>query len=393
MSSIASRKLNQADGAWGIDLGLESLKAVRMTLDSASGVPTINALVRVRYPVASPQGLDWSERLTVSLSSLLQQHDPEEDPVAVSVPDLWGLLSYSKIPAVDDERVHDVVCYEAPMQIPVPMEEVVWDYQCFPNTKSNMEESFVMQSLALVAVKGEHLQQILLAFQRLRFPLDVVQVRSVALANLAFHEGIAGNPEKPVGLLDIGSDESWMTAVSGVRVVRHRFSVGIEDVTRALAEKLSLPPVSAERLRRNLQPRSLTREVLTALKPPYAALAEQAAKALGLCLKNAPCHSLILLGDGSRLPLLDKVLRSMIGCPVQAIEPFSRIKLEAELLDAKIARGVESMFAPACGLALQAIGLGTWVTNLLPPEFRTQRASTASAGGIMSWFGRKRRPQ
>ncbi len=390
MTSWVGGSSNRIAGAWGIDLGRRSLKILHLALSSDSKFPCIDFVSRIPYPSLPNSSASWSERVALSLESFLRQNSFEGDLVAASIPELWCLLTHSQIPALNDDRILDLVSYEARMQIPLPLDEIVWDYQCIPIPATAQEGHPGMDLLTLVAVKIEHFDEVLNPFHRVRCPLDILQVRSVATANLVFHEGILDRSQGPVGILDIGVDESWLTVIHQSRILRHSVSASTKTVTTALAGTLGLSQDQADSLRRSLAPSSLAPKVLEALKAPYAILAESAHRALELCLKDTGCEALIIVGDGSRLPLLDRVLGKRIGCQVRRLDSFARIEFNRDLVSEKAVKSGLEAFTPACGLALQAIGLSNWETNLLPDELRVQHA--APSGGIRSWFGKKRRP-
>jgi type IV pilus assembly protein PilM len=388
---MASRTLDktvQRDGAWGIDLGLKSLRIAHLAFNS-QGTLELDLLFRVPYPGQGSAAASWSDQVHAALNTFAEQNDLGAEPIAASVPEFWSLITYSQVPYLSDERIRDLVSYEARIQIPLPLEDLVWDYQCFPPAETLPEGEMGMALLALVAMKTEYLDGLLLAFDRLKCPLEIVQVRSMAMANMARHNGIAGPDQGIVGILDIGLEETWLTVVDRSRVLRRSVSSSAAAVTAALAEALKLTPQQADAVRRQLGAETLTPTVLDALKRPYATLSESAHQAIGLCLKDAHCDSLLIAGEGSRLPLLDRVLNRRLGCPVRPLDAFSNVPLSDDLAGKKASRRGLAAFAAACGLALQAMGQSYWQTNLLPVEEEVQQV-TPAPGKFFSWLGKRR---
>lgn len=387
MGSRTLDRTDQTDGAWGIDLGLKSLRIAHLVLDS-QGTLELDLLRRIPYP-KTDKAPSWSDQVHAALSTFAEQNDLRSEPIAVSVPEFWSLIMYCHVPSLNDDRLHDLVSYEARAQIPLPLEDIVWDYQCFPPTEPLPEGELGMALLALVAMKVEYLDGLLLAFDRLKCPLEIVQVRSMATANMARHDGIANPDQGIVGILDIGVEESWLTVVNQSRVLRRSVSASTAAVTVALASALKMTPQQADAVRRQLAPELLTPTVLEALKRPYATLSESAHQALGLCLKDARCDNLLIVGDGGRLPLIDRVLNRRLGCPVRTLDAFSNITLSDALAGNKAQCKGLAAFTPACGLALQALGQSYWHTNLLHVDDQAQQV-TPTSGKLFSWLGKRR---
>ena len=388
MGSRTLDRTQQTDGAWGIDLGLKSLRIAHLVLDS-QGTLELDLVHKIPYPTADKAAASWSDQVHAALSTFAEQNALTAEPIAASVPEFWSLITYSQVPSLTDERLRDLVTYEARIQIPLPLEDIVWDYQCFPPTETLPEGELGMALLALVAMKVEYLDGLLLAFDRLKSPLEIVQVRSMAMANMAWHDGIAGPDQGIVGILDIGVDESWLTVVNQSRVLRRSVSSSTAAVTAALANSLKLTPQQADAVRRQLAPELLTPTVLEALKKPYSTLAESAHQAIGLCLKDARCDNLLIVGEGGRLPLIDRVLNRRLGCPVRPFDAFSNITLSDTLAGKKAQRRGLAAFTPACGLALQALGQSYWHMNLLQVDDKAQQV-TPSSGKFFSWLGKRR---
>ena len=388
MGSRSLERGEQTDGAWGIDLGLKSLRIAHLVLNS-NGTLELDALHNIPYPMSGKAAASWSDQVHAALSTFAEQNDLRSEPIAASVPEFWSLITYSQIPSLSDERLHDLVSYEARIQIPLPLEDIVWDYQCFPPTETSFDGEIGMALLALVAMKLEYLDGLLLAFDRLKCPLETVQVRSMAMANMARHDGIAGPDQGIIGILDIGVEESWLTVVNQSRVLRRSVSASIATVTAALANSLKVTPQQADAVRRQLTPDLLTPTVLEALKKSYATFSESVHQAIGLCLKDARCDSLLIVGEGGRLPLIDRVLNRRLRCPVRSFGAFSNLTLSEALAGKEAQRRGLATFTPACGLALQALGQSYWLMNLLRADKQSQQV-TPSSGKFFSWLGKRR---
>src|SRR5262245_56416826 len=115
-------------GAWGIDIGLSALKALR--LENINGVATATAFDYVEHPkILSQPDADPDLLTREALEKFLSRNSLRGDIVAVSVAGQAGLARFVKLPPVEEKKISDIVKFEAKQQIPFPLEEVVWDYQ------------------------------------------------------------------------------------------------------------------------------------------------------------------------------------------------------------------------------------------------------------------------
>src|SRR5438270_13085584 len=114
-------------GVWGIDLGQCALKAIR--LQEVDGELTATAFDYVEHPkILSQPDADPDQLTREALEQFLSRNSLKGDQVAISVPGQSGLARFVKLPPVEETKIVDIAKFEAKQQIPLPLEEVVWDF-------------------------------------------------------------------------------------------------------------------------------------------------------------------------------------------------------------------------------------------------------------------------
>src|SRR5260221_7875730 len=111
-------------GVWGIDVGQCALKALR--LEIIEGVVTATAFDYVEYPkILSQPDADPDQLTREALEQFLSRNVLRGDVVAIAVPGQSGLARFGKLPPVEEQKIADIVKFEAQQQIPFNLYQVV----------------------------------------------------------------------------------------------------------------------------------------------------------------------------------------------------------------------------------------------------------------------------
>ena len=115
-------------GVWGIDLGQAGLKALRLQREGDTVVATAFDLVEHAKLLNQPDA-DREALIREALEKFLSRNSIKGDMVCISVPGQSGLFRTVKLPPVAENKIPDIVKFEAKQQIPFSLDEVVWDFQ------------------------------------------------------------------------------------------------------------------------------------------------------------------------------------------------------------------------------------------------------------------------
>jgi Tfp pilus assembly PilM family ATPase len=184
--------------------------------------------------------------------------DHAEDPCSIvlgfSAPRSLGRTF--EIPGFKGKKATDAIAYEARMQIPIPINDIAYDWYAWPTAN----EQATFQQVTLLAARRNHVNQLVDACAEL--PIKVVAVQSVCLAvyNAVMAEFFAapdGDEDEgevttaapPIGILDVGADSSTLV-VAAPHLVRHRsLPLGTHRIDRGLMSRFNLTRGQAARLR------------------------------------------------------------------------------------------------------------------------------------------------
>jgi len=363
---------------WALDVGQAALKALKLVPGEAPDQVVAEAFDFVEYPkILSQPDADPEQLVREALETFLERNDLKGCKVAIAVPGQAGLVKFIKLPPVEKKRIPDIVKFEARQQIPFALEEVVWDYQQIgDDDEEGGDEDFTMAEVGLFAMKRDQIARAILPFRVAGIEVDVVQMGPIALYNFITFDKLKGSGSKDsVVLLDIGADNTDLIITDGVRIWQRNVPIGGNHFTRALTKELKLTFAKAEHLKRNATKAPDPRSIFTAMRGVFNDFASEVNRSIGFYSsvnKTSKIARIVGLGNGFKLPGLQKFLQQNLSNEVEKLETFARV-VGDEVTGQPVFQDNLPSFAVAYGLALQGLGKSALRTNLLPPEIEQVR--------------------
>ena len=364
---------------WAIDIGQAALKALKLTVGETPDHLIAEAFDYVEYPkILSQPDADAEELVREALETFLGRNDVKGSGVAIGVSGQAGLVKFIKLPPVDKSRVPDIVKFEARQHIPFALEEVVWDYQVIGGEEEDGDE-VQMTEVGLFAMKRDQINRAILPLKSAGIEVDLVQMGPIALYNYVAYDEPPIQPEDgevhATVLLDIGADNTDLIITDGVRIWQRNVPIGGNHFTRAISKEQKLTFAKAEHLKRNATKSADPRAVFTAMKGVFNDFSSEISRSIGFYSsvnRDATITRVVGLGNGFKLPGLQKYLQQNIGHDVQRLESFGHLVGDEVTAAPQFLENLAS-FAVPYGLAVQALGVGPLRTNLLPPEIQQVR--------------------
>lgn len=376
--------------AWGIDIGLYALKAVRCrTAEDGTERIVAEAFDFIEYPKPlSEAGTDPVATIKDALRLFLSRNRVKKDKVVISVPGQAGLARFIKLPPVEAKKIPDIVKYEARQQIPFPLDEVVWDYQQMG--AGGVEDGFALDcEVGLFAMKRDQVQKALQPFIDAAVEVDVVQLTPIALYNMLVFDQLRDlppadqydpdNPPESTVLLSIGTETTDFVVTNGFKMWQRNLPVGGNHFTRALVKELKLNHETAEHLKRNASKAQDPKALFQAMRPVFGDLLTEVEKSLKFYSnldKTAKIGRIVASGNAVKLPGLQRFLTQNLGFDIAKLESFRGLT-GTGVVDAPAFKENQLSYGVCYGLCLQGLGKAKLKTNLLPPEiiqFRKIRA-------------------
>jgi len=209
---------------WSIDVGKSSLKAIKIHREQSS--LEIIAVDKIDFE-ATDSGIDSIGQAKNAMRTFAARNTID-CPVAVVHPSRSAFSRFINLPPVDSKELDKMIEYEAQQQIPFPIDEVIWDYHI-----SEDEGVSAQKEIGIFAVRQEAISDFMLDYQD--FPLELISVGYIGLLNYVTFDL---RPNRPVVVLDMGSDHTDLLIVDGQKFWFRSLPSAGKDFTQALQEKI-----------------------------------------------------------------------------------------------------------------------------------------------------------
>jgi type IV pilus assembly protein PilM len=381
---------------WGIDIGQVALKAVK--LRNAEGELQVEAFDIIEHSkILSEPDADPKVLIRSALEQFLARNNVSDSLVAVAVPGQSSFTRFVKLPPVDAKKIPDIVRYEAEQQIPFPIDDVIWRWQTFVDPDSPDME------VGIFAMKQIDVHDMLDRFTEVGLNVEFVQMAPLALYNFMMYDGQAAT-EGATLLADVGADKTDLVVADGPRMWTRTIQIGGNNFTEALVKAFKLSFSKAEKLKRTATTSKYAKQVFQAMRPVFADLVQEIQRSIGFYTathRDTRFKRIVGLGDGFRLPGLQKFLEQNLNISVVPVDTYNKVTPSTTVSAPQFTENVLSL-AVAYGLALQGLGMSAIKTNLLPQEIATKRTwarkrmwFAASAAALllalaMPWYNNSR---
>jgi type IV pilus assembly protein PilM len=283
---------------------------------------------------------------------------------------------FVKLPPVQDDRVAQIVEFEARQNVPFPINEVVWDYEF-------SSEGGVETEVVLVAMKSDALNEINDQVVESRLATTGVDVAPLALYN-AFRYSYP-DVDEPAVLIDLGARSTNMVFVEPGRFFIRNFLVGGASITSAVCKEFGIGFAEAE-----------TQKINRGFIAPGGAVQEHEdpeIAALSKVIRNAASNlhtqvmrtitfyrsqqggaqpkRVFITGGGALLGNMISFLNEKLKLPVEVFNPLRGVQL-----DRTVKQDVAAADAPFLG---ELVGLALRSSGGCPSEVELVPTAVANA--------------
>ncbi len=344
--------------AWGIDVGVSSLKAIKLRRDGERvTVEAFDVLEHDKF--LSEPDVDRDALIRSTLQKFDIKYPDRRDPVYIGVPGSMTFARFVKLPPVETKKIPEIVRFEAIQQIPFPLDQVNWDYHTFQHPDSPDVE------VGIFAMKKELVAQVMSNFRSAELNVQGVQMSSLAVYNAAAYDGMTEG--KGTIVIDMGAENTNLVVLDSGRLWLRTINIGGNHFTDALAKSFKQPFARAEQLKKTAATSKYQKQIYQSMRPIFADLVAEIQRSIGFynsAHRDSRLERVMGMGNPFKLPNLQKYLQQELKMDVERLENFRQANVEKA---AAFSESILSM-TTAYGLAVQALGLAQINSNLLPIE-------------------------
>ena len=356
---------NQNSSVLGIDIGPSSIKLVQLKRRKGRAIlETYGELSLGPYAgleVGRSTNLA-TEQVAQAVADILRESNVTTNKCSLSIPMGSSLVSFIKLPKVDEKQLAQMVPLEARKYIPVPISEVSLDFIVIPRNESIASEYQNNQEkpedktidVLLVVIHNDAMEKNKEITRIAKLDTEFSEIEIFGSMRSVLEPGT-----QPQMIIDFGSGSTKIYIVErGILRTSHLISRGSQDITLAISKSLGISIDEAEKMKRE---RGLLKEdgeqmdinEITSLTLDYI-FSEISRVLLDYQKKTERNVSKVFLtGGGVLLRGLKEKAESSFNVPVVMADPFSKLEYPAFLEN--VLKQAGPSFAVAIGLALRCL--------------------------------------
>jgi type IV pilus assembly protein PilM len=349
----------------GIDIGPSSIKIVQLRRKKGRAILENYVELSLGPYAGIERGRSTNlttEQIAQAVTDALHEENFTTQKAGISIPMGSSLVSFIKLPKVEENQLAQMIPLEARKYIPVPISEVSLDYLVIPrndsiaseyqNSVEKPEEKTI--DVLLVVIHNDALER-------------NKEITRVAKLDMAFSEiEIFGSMRSvlepgttPQMIIDFGSNSTKIYIIErGILRTSHMISRGSQDITLAISKSLGISVEEAEKIKRERgllkkEGEQMDINEITSLTLDYI-FSEINRVLLNYQKKTEKNVSKIFLtGGGVLLKGLKEKAEVNFNVPVVMADPFSKVEYPAFL--GAVLKELGPSFAVALGLALRRL--------------------------------------
>lgn len=333
----------------GIDFGTASIKAVELSVEDGHPVLTNYGQISLSdLENGTPaRGRSYDEEIVLHLQALIARMKPKSRTAYVAMPAFIGLISLVEFPVMEESELEEAVRFEAHKYIPSSLDDVALSWEVIERRSAPGGEE--KMEVLLVAALNKEVARYERSINGAGLTVDFLELETFSLAR-----SIVGEEPGLSLMIDIGSRATNLVLIeNGLVRVSRNLDIGGRDITRTLAESLSITEERSKVLKKSGKD-FLTNPQSALVFPVLQMIAGEATRILASYQAKHPdvqCKSIILSGGTAQFTGLVKYYTDIFKLPVVLGNSWRNIKYDPRLAQ-KIQESGTS-FSIAAGLALR----------------------------------------
>ena len=371
----------KAKSIFAIDIGSASLKLAEFSYP-ASGEMILEKYAYVEFSTNLKDNTKHLESMETAFNAAIDKYKFQAKQVCLSISSQSTFIRFVKLPPTSykEQKVQQLVAYEAKQNVPYPMEEVTWDYQLINSKSEDISEINVM----FAVVKNEIVNKIVNMIAKKGFLTKLVDISPTACFNAARYNKFGD--KECVMVLNIGCTCSTLVFIDEGKFYARTIPIAGYTITQQICRELDVSFEKAEEIKRTIgfvapggayeEPDSeeaakiskITRNVMTRLHGDI----NRSINVYRSQQKGKKPSKLYLTGGSSIINLTTEFLSDKLKIPVEYFNPFNVVKL-SDSIDKDKLKSVAHTTAEVIGLGLRNVATCPIEISLLPGDIVRQQ--------------------
>ncbi|HOD08334.1 MAG TPA: type IV pilus assembly protein PilM [Myxococcota bacterium] len=342
----------------GLDIGSSAIKLVRLKQTSGSWALQAFSLGHLP-PDAIVDGRIMNFSVVIErLRELMREAGVKGGSCAIAVSGSSLIVKRLSLPEMTRQELADSIVWEAEQYIPFDIKDVNVDAQII-NSKAGQGQMDVM----MVAAKKDVVNEYVSVAAEAGLTTEVVDVAIFAALNM-FEANYTIPADQTIALLNIGSNLINVGIMAGGAIAFTRdISTGGSRLTAEIQRQFNVSWEEAEAFKTgaesSLSSSTIARDVNKLAEKVCDSIVGEIQRSLDFYVAttvNANVNRLYLTGGSAQLPALIRALERRIEVPVELVNPFRNISVDARKFDIDLLQRAAPVAGVCVGLALRRAG-------------------------------------
>lgn len=354
-----------------LNIGTQSISLADLRAAEGGGLTLVGYYVTELAPSETSSEATRKVQIQSAVTELMTESGIKSGPINYAVTAQSVFTRFVKLPAVGEDKIDQIIQFEAQQNVPFPINEVVWDYQLVGNGEDGKLE------VVLVAIKAELLNDMNGGVEKAGFKTNLVDVAPMALYN-AFrynYSSLAGCSL----LIDIGARTTNLIFVEPRKVFSRSIPIGGNTITSAISKELEVSFGAAENRKR--------KDGYVSLGGSYADHADPEVARMSKIIRNTMTRlhaeitrsisfyraqqqgnqpvRVFLCGGSANLPYLREFFSEKLQLPIEFLNPLRNVGVGGSVDVDKVSRHAHEM-GELIGLGLRSGSECPMELNLRP---------------------------
>lgn len=357
MSFLNKKIFNDEHDIFGLDLSDLSAKLVYIEKEGSAEKVVSFATVQMPVGFINDGEIQKKEDVAATIKKALQEAGPKKiktRKVICSLPETKAFLRIISIPQMEKEEMAEAVKWEMEANIPLPLDQVYYDWQALPDFVVGEKNKL---NLLVVAIAKKTVDQVMEVLVLAGLEPVGLEIESIAQARSLLDE----KKEKgTVLIVDIGDRRtSFLFSEGGVPCFTSSIPLSGQSLTDAISKGMSVSPKEAELIKfENGIGNDFKNDALFKLAAPILEnLVSEISRSIdfyvsGLKYSNG-VEKIILCGGGANTKGILPFISKKIGREIELGNPWINMNIGKGI--PIIEHHKSAQYSTAIGLALKGI--------------------------------------
>ena len=333
----------------GLDIGTKTIKIVELEKDGLSFSLSASGIVGFSGNSVEKM-IDEKEMATFAqvIRKLHAEAGVSSRDMVISIPEQSAFTRTVTFPLLTDAEISSAVKWELEQYIPIPAAEAISQHIILERNEKTSPPSVLVLLVAAPRVIVEKYTKL----------VSMAGLTPIAVETelIALTRSLAPI-DKTVLLMDLGANSTDIAiAKNSLLCFSRSIPLAGEAFTRAVSQGLGVTGVQAEEYKKTygLNASQLEGKVKGALDPVLRLVVDEVKKAISYYeseQKGEAPTAIQVSGGTSGMPQIITALTELLGIEVSVANPFSKVKVEAEI--AKKLAPYTPLYSVAVGLAMR----------------------------------------